>query len=177
MTVDKRSFLAGAGVAIAARAALPHLILVKLRHDVRRLNAGDYAPLLKGYADDAVLRFNDGEHRWAGEHRGKPAIDRFLADFTRAGLSGEIRKLWIGGPPWALTLIARFDDRATAPDGELLYSNRVVMVVRTRWGRIVEQEDFYFDTVRMKGFERRLREFGIEPVGGDATLRQAAPAI
>jgi ketosteroid isomerase-like protein len=173
---NQRAFLAGAGVAVAARAALPHLVLVKFRRDVRRLNAGDYKPLLKGYADDAVLRFNDGDHRWAGDHHGKPAIDRFLANFTRAGLTGELRALWLGGPPWAMTLVARFDDRATGPDGELLYSNRVVMVVRTRWGRIVEHEDFYLDTVRMSAFEQRLRELGIEPVDGDPVLHATARA-
>ncbi len=176
MIIDKRSALAGAGVAVAARAALPHLVRLKFRRDVQRLNAGDYRPLLKGYADDAVLRFNDGDHRWAGDHRGKPAIDRFLTDFTRAGITGEIRELWTGGPPWAMTLVARFDDRATGPDGELLYSNRVVMVVRTRWGRIVEQEDFYLDTARMATFERRLRELGIEPVGAEMALHATAHA-
>ncbi len=92
------------------------------------------------------------------------AIDRFLRNFTRAGITGEVRRLWIAGPPWALTLIVRFDDRASAPDGEPLYANRVVMIVRTRWGRIAEQEDYYFDTVRMSGFEQRLQELGVEAV-------------
>lgn len=161
---DKRSFILGAGAAIGARALLPHLILLKLRRDVRQLSAGNYQPLLAGYADDAVLHFNDGAHRWAGDHRGKAAIDRFLRNFTRAGITGEIRQLWIAGPPWALTLIVRFDDRASAPDGETLYANQVVMIVRTRWGRIVDQEDYYFDTVRMTGFERRLQELGIDAV-------------
>ena len=175
--INKRSFVAGAGVAIAGRALLPQLILLKLQRDVRHLNAGDHQPLLAGYAEDAVLRFNDGAHRWAGDHYGKAAIDRFLQNFTRAGITGEIRRLWIAGPPWALTLILRFDDRATGPDGATLYANRVVMVVRTRWGRIVEHEDFYFDTVNMVAFEQRLQELGIEPVpaaaGGTAPTAPA----
>jgi ketosteroid isomerase-like protein len=159
---DKRSFLLGAGAAIGTRALLPHLILLKLRRDVRALNEGNHRPLLAGYADDAVLHFNDGAHRFSGDHRGKAAIDRFLQNFTRAGITGEIRQLWIGGPPWAMTLIVRFDDRASAPDGEQLYANQVVMVVRTRWGRIVEHEDYYIDTVRMGPFEQRLQDLGIE---------------
>jgi ketosteroid isomerase-like protein len=61
-----------------------------------------------------------------------------------------------------MTLVVRFDDRASAPDGEQLYANQVVMVVRTRWGRIVEHEDYYFDTVRMGRFEQRLQDLGIE---------------
>ena len=123
----------------------------------------DYRPLLGGYADDAVLHFNDGPHRWAGDHRGKPAIERFLRDFTGAGITGEIGALWIGGPPWALTLVVRFDDRATAGGGEELYANRTVIVARTRWGKIVEQDDFYLDTARIVAFEEKLRALGVVP--------------
>ena len=96
--IHKPSLLAGAGAAIAVRALLPRLALLKLRSDVRRLNAGDYQPLLAGYADDAVLHFNEGPHRWSGDYRGKPEIERFLREFTAAGLKGEIRELWIAGP-------------------------------------------------------------------------------
>lgn len=160
----KTSLIAGAGAAIAARSLLPRLALIKLRRDVRRLNQGDYQPLLAGYADDAVLHFNEGPHRWSGDHRGKPAIERFLREFTAAGLKGEIRDLWIGGPPWAMTLITRFDDRATGPAGEELYSNRVVIVARTRWGKIVEHDDFYVDTARILAFEQKLRDLGVGPV-------------
>ncbi len=165
--IHKPSLIAGAGAAIAARALLPRLALIKLRRDLRRLNEGDYRPLLAGYADDAVLRFNEGPHRWSGDHRGKPAIERFLREFTAAGLKGEIRDLWIGGPPWAMTLIARFDDRATGPDGEELYSNRVVIVARTRWGKIVEHDDFYVDTARILAFEEKLRARGVGPAASE----------
>ena len=144
---------------LARRAALG-----LLRRDVARLNGGDHGPLLGRYAEDAVLRFLDGEHRWAGEHRGRAAIERFLRDFTAAGLQGERKEVWISGPPWALTLVARFDD-AAEHGGEPLYANRIVMVVRTRFGRIVEQEDFYEDSSRIPAFDRALRERGIEPVG------------
>jgi ketosteroid isomerase-like protein len=119
---------------------------------------------LAGYRDDAVIYFTEGEHRWAGEHRGRRAIERFLQNFTRAGLRGEIKALWIAGPPWAMTMVVRFDDEAFEPSGERIYSNRVLLEVHSRWGRIVEQRDYYEDTTRIPGFERRLRELGIEPV-------------
>lgn len=157
-------FLAGLAAALGAQALLRRALLAKFRGDLERLNGGDYGPLLAGYADDAVIRFNEGGHRWAGEHRGRTAIARFLEDFTGAGLQGEIKDLWIGGPPWALTLVARFDDRAESPDGEQIYANRTVLVLRTRWGKIVEHEDFYEDTGRIDAFDVRLRELGIEPV-------------
>lgn len=149
---------------IAGRTALSRLLLQKFRRDVAALNQGDHRPLLAGYANDAVLVFNRGDHRWSGEHHGKPAIDRFLRNFMAAGLQGDIRELFIAGPPWRLTLIARFDDHALGPDGAELYANRIILVVRTRWGRIVRHEDFYEDTARIQGLEARLRELGIAPV-------------
>jgi len=153
----------GVAGALLVRAVLIRALAAKLARDVERLNAGDRGPLLAGYAEDAVLLFNDGPHRWAGEHRGRAQIDRFLREFTRAGINGEIRALWIGGPPWAMTLVVRFDDWADRPDGERIYANRTVVVARTRWGRIVEQQDFYEDTTRIEAFEERLRELGVEP--------------
>ncbi len=158
-----RALIAGALAALLGRSLLIQLTLLKLRADVRKLSEGDFEPLLAGYAEDAVLHFNDGPHRWAGEHRGKAAIERFLRDFTGARIRGEVRSLWIGGPPWAMTLVVRFDDRADAPDGERIYENRTVLVARLRWGRIVEQWDYYEDTGRILAFDERLRELGIEP--------------
>lgn len=154
----------GLAVALGSRALLIRLLKVKFNRDVGRLNAGDYAPLLRSYRNDAVLHFNDGEHRWAGEHRGKAEIERFLQDFVKAGLQGEISEVFIGGPPWRMTLLARFDDGANAPDGTAIYSNRTVLVVRTAWGGIYEQSDFYEDTGRILALEKRLTELGIDPV-------------
>jgi ketosteroid isomerase-like protein len=153
----------GVAAALGSRMLLRRMLLLKLRRDLRALNAGDHRPLLSGYADDAVIRFNDGAHRWAGEHRGREAIARFLRDFVGAGLQGELRELFTQGPPWRMALVVRFDDRASGPDGEELYRNRTVLVIRTRWGRIVEHEDFYEDTERIEAFERRLRKLGVEP--------------
>jgi ketosteroid isomerase-like protein len=154
---------AGACGALAARALLSRALLLKLRRDVRALNAGDIEPLLSGFAHDAVLRFNDGEHRWAGEHRGKAAIARFLREFAAAGLQGQITELFIAGPPWRMTLLARFDDHAHDPAGEEIYRNRTILLARTRWGRVVCQEDFYEDTQRILALEARLSELGVQP--------------
>lgn len=157
------AFAAGAAAAVAGRAALQRALLAKLRRDVRALNGGDAGPLLAGIADDAVLHFNGGDHRWAGDHRGKAAIARFLDEFVGAGIQGEILRLWIGGPPWSPTLAVRFDDHADGPDGERIYENRTVIVARTRWGRIVEQRDFYEDTGRILAFDAALRRRDAAP--------------
>lgn len=150
----------GAAVALTARALLPRLLGLAFGRSVRLLNLGDYRPLLSRYAEDAVLHFPRGQHRWSGEHRGKAGIERFLWQFTGAGLRGDVREVFFSGPLWRATLLVRFDDRATGPAGEELYANRAVLLVRTRWGRVVEHEDFFEDTSRIEELERRLRELG-----------------
>jgi len=159
---------AGAAATLAARAALTRALALKLRRDIAKLNAGDYRPLLRTFADDARLVFNDGDHRWAGEHRGRDAIERFFQDFTTAGIRGEVKEVGLAGPLWALTLIVRFDDAVIGPDGEELYRNRVAIVARTRWGKIVRQDDFFEDTNRIANLDRRLMELGVAPVGSAA---------
>lgn len=163
--MNRTAFLAGAGTVLAARALLIRGLHAKFAADIKKLNAGDYSSLLNAFADDGVIVFTENDTRWSGEHRGRAAIERFLQDFTRAGLQGKITEVFVGGPPWRMTLLARFDDHADGPDGERLYENRTVLVIRTRWGKIVHQEDFYVDTVRMQEFERRLTALGVAPAG------------
>ncbi|MDX6686472.1 MAG: hypothetical protein QOF86_2600 [Baekduia sp.] len=163
-----KGMLTGAAIALGARALVPQLLLAKFGRDVKKLNDGDHSTLLNAYADDAILRFNDGDHRWAGDWVGKAGIDRFLQNFTAARIQGEIKQIAISGPPWALTMMVRFDDHADAPDGTRLYENRTVLVMRTRWGKVVDQEDFYADTSSIVAFDRKLTELGVAPVPRDA---------
>ena len=146
---------------LLARAVVHRLLLAKLRRDVAALAAGDHRPLLDGYAEDAVLVFTEGEHRWSGTYTGREAIGGFLADFVRYGIKGEIHEMWTGGWPWAMTILVRFDDRAEDEAGRLVYENRTVLLCRTRWGKIVRQEDYYFDTTRMLEFDRNLTSRGL----------------
>jgi len=150
---------------LLARGLFARALLLKLRHDVEALNRGNIAPLLRGYARDAVLLFNDGDHRWAGEHRGREAIAAFLENFVGAGPQGEITEAFFAGAPWRMTIVVRFDDHANGPGGDEIYANRTVLLARTRWGRIVRQEDFYEDTERIGALDARLRELGVQPAG------------
>lgn len=159
-----KSVAGGVALGLAARSLAVRALRWKFARDVRRLNAGDASGLISAYAEDAVLSFTDGDHRFAGEWRGKAEIARFLENFTAAGMQGEIKDVAVSGPPWALTIWARFDDHAGGPDGERIYANRTVLVLHTRWGKIVRHEDFYFDTAHMAEFDRRLTELGIAPV-------------
>ena len=160
--------LLGAALALGARALLPRLLLLRFSGDVAKLNAGDHTALLGAYAEDFLLHFNEGPHRWSGDWIGKAGMDRFLQNFTAAGIQGEIRKVTTSGPLWALTMWVRFDDHADAPDGTRIYENSTVLVLRTRWGKIVEQHDFYLDTERIAALDRKLTELGVEAVAQPA---------
>lgn len=150
---------------LALRILLIKVLLVKFRRDVALLNKGDFRPLLKSYAKDAVIVFTDGDHRWTGTHSGTAEIEAFLTEFVRANIQGSIQEVYLGGWVWNMTMIARFDDQAFAPGStERIYENRTVLVINTRWGKIVRQEDFYVDTVRMLAFDKRLTELGIPHV-------------
>jgi ketosteroid isomerase-like protein len=162
------SLLVGAALGLAARAALPRLLFLRLSPAVTKLNAGDHTALLDAYADDFVLHFNEGPHRFAGDWVGKAGMDRFLQNFTAAGIQGEIRQVATSGPLWALTMWVRFDDHADAPDGTRIYENSTVLVLRTRWGKVVEQDDFYVDTERIVALDRKLSELGVEAVARPA---------
>jgi ketosteroid isomerase-like protein len=159
-----RTFLAGAAAAFAARALLPRLLLLQFKGPVAQLNEGDHAGLLDTYADDFVLHFHRGPHRWSGDWLGKAGMDRFLQNFTAAGIKGEIVGVATSGPLWALTMWVRFDDRADAPDGTRIYENSTVLVLRTRWGKVIEQHDFFVDTQALVDFDRKLEELGVEAV-------------
>lgn len=158
------SLAVGAALGLLARSLLARAVLLKFRSDLRHVNRGDHTRLLKAYARDAVIHFNEGPHRFSGTWRGRDEIDRFLRNFTGAGLQGEIVSMGMSGPPWALTLWARFDDAATAPSGEHLYANRSAVVLRTRWGKVVDHEDFWVDTAPIVELETKLNALGIAPV-------------
>ena len=162
--MPSRSFIAGITAAVVGRFLLVQALVWKFGRDIERLNGGDHTALLAAYGDDFVLHFHEGDHRWAGEWRGRTGMDRFLQNFVRAHIQGEIRSAAISGPPWAMTLWVRFDDHADAPDGDRIYENKTTLVLRTRWGKIVEQRDFYADTAPIVALEQKLTELGVAPV-------------
>ena len=63
---SRRGIVLGLALGLGARALLRQILLLRFRRDLARLNGGDYRPLLSMYADDAVLRFNDGPHLMGG---------------------------------------------------------------------------------------------------------------
>ena len=125
-----------------------------VRRNLAALARGDPGPLLAGYASDAVLVF-PGVSSWGGEHRGKPAIEAFLRRFLETGISGEPHDILVNGPPWRMTVAMVFTDRACGEAGEVVYENRVMILSRVVWGKIVYHEDF-LDTQRVEALDRHL---------------------
>lgn len=161
------SLVAGAAVAFGARAGMHRLLKQKFAADVAKLNAGDHTALLDAYADDFVLHFHDGPHRWAGDWVGKNGMELFLRNFVAAGIQGTVHEIATSGPPWAMTLWVQFSDYADAPDGTRIYENSTVLVLRTRWGKVVEQHDYYLDTNRILELDRKLDQLGIAAIPRD----------
>lgn len=131
-------------------------------HNVRALNRGDMRPLLAGYANEATLVF-PGTSSWAGEYRGKSAIESFLVRFVGAGLVGDVLEILVNGPPWRTSVAVLFADRATALDGAAVYDNRVILYCRVAWGKVVYQEDF-LDTQKVEAFDEYLGRLNSPPV-------------
>ena len=75
--------------------------------------------------------------------------------FLRVGISGEVHEILVTGPPWDTTACVRFTDRALGSDGAPVYENRTMILLKSRWGKVVSEEIFE-DTERTAAFDRYL---------------------
>jgi ketosteroid isomerase-like protein len=125
-----------------------------IRRAVRRINAGDYRPMLSSFADDAVLVF-PGEHSWGGEYKGKGEIEKFLRRFVEVGIQLEPHEIVVHGWPWNTTVMLRFTNEARDESGNVVYANRGAIFARATWGKIKFQEDFE-DTQKVVAFDKYL---------------------
>jgi ketosteroid isomerase-like protein len=97
-----------------------------------------------------------GEHSWGATYRGKAEVEAFLRRFLDAGLRGSLGTIWVSGPPWATRIALEFTDHAHDPaTGERIYANDAVLVLRTRFGRVV-REEVYEDTQKVAAFDAAL---------------------
>jgi hypothetical protein len=73
-----------------------------------------------------------------------------------------------GGPWRSPPSPGRFDDRASGAGRRGDRREPTCLIVRTCWGKIVEQEDFYFETARIVELDQALTRMGIEPTPAPA---------
>ena len=149
-----RRVVAGALALPALQALYSAVFRFLLRRAAGRLMAGDVDAFLRFYANDAELSFPGGSS-WGRVYRGKAEIRGFLERFLRVGISGEVHEILVTGPPWDTTACVRFTDRALGSDGAPVYENRAMILLRSRWGKVVSEEIFE-DTERTAAFDRYL---------------------
>lgn len=138
-----------------------------IRKNVELLNAGNYGPTLAMFADDATLAF-PGDNSWARQfaepargreqsptHRGRTEIEAFLRRYADAGVQMTIEDILINGGPWKARVAVRAQVWIPKIDGTDLYANRVVLMVRSAWGKVRDQED-YVDTQRSAALDEAL---------------------
>jgi uncharacterized protein (TIGR02246 family) len=159
--------LTGAAAAAAARAAYTGAVRAILRRNAAALFAGDPKPLLRMYAPDATMVF-PGVHSWGRTYRGRDEIEAFLRRFHAAGLRGELGTIFVQGPPWATQIAIEFDDHARDKHGTKVYENRALIVLQTRWGRVVHEELFE-DTQKVAAFDEHLGITSATPANATTT--------
>src|SRR4051812_127540 len=82
----------------------------------KRLNAGDVSTLMKAFDDDAHLVF-PGDNSFAGDHRGKAAIEAWIRRFVSLRPALTVHEAAAAGPPWNMRIMFRFSDRIATPGG------------------------------------------------------------
>ena len=135
-----------------------------IRRNIRVLNTGRYGPALAMFAPDATLAF-PGENTWSRQyreprlgsdayatHRGRDEIEGFLRRYVESGMQMEVEDILVNGPPWNMRAAARVHHGIVDGSGRETYTNRAVLFVTVRWGKIREQED-YEDTERVAKFD------------------------
>jgi len=127
-----------------------------IRRSLERHRAGDVEGLLKTYADDVRFVF-PGRSSWTADLRGKQAVEVWLRRFHRVGLQLQPHEILVGGPPWNTTVCVHFTDRATGPNGEMVYENRGVLFGKVRWGK-VKYYVVYEDTQKVAELDEYLAQ-------------------
>jgi ketosteroid isomerase-like protein len=152
-----------------------------IRRNIRLLNEGRYEPALAMFAHDAELTF-PGQNTWSRQyriprggralcatHRGRDEIESFLQRYVEHGIQMEVEDILVNGPPWNMRAAVRVHDWIPGADGEDLYANRAVLMVRVVWGKIRSQED-YEDTERVSALDHG---YSVVPVASSATSVEA----
>ncbi|MBC7779815.1 MAG: nuclear transport factor 2 family protein [Proteobacteria bacterium] len=133
----------------------------KVRQVFASLSDGDYEPALEGLAPGF-------EHVFAGDHAlggARHTVEGLRAWFQRLyrlfpDLGFEISSMSVSGPPWDMTVVAEWIDRAT-PAGGGTYENHGTHIVRLAWGKLVSIHA-YLDTQVLAESLRVMAANGLE---------------
>lgn len=136
-----------------------------MRYSVKKLNRGDYSLLLKLASPDFELAF-PGQNSWSTmfrpqalgrerhvTHQGIDEATTFAERFVSEGIQFQIEDILVNGPPWNTRIALRV--HSFVPDsggGADSYSNRAVLFLEVKWGRLARWED-YEDTERVAAWD------------------------
>ena len=159
-----------------------------IRRNIRALNSGRYGPALSMFTPDAQLTF-PGQNSWSCQfrqptlgregfatHRDRSEIEAFLKRYCDLGIQMVAEDILVNGPPWNMRAALRARVWIDGDDGRDIYTNRAVVWVRCRWGKIISQED-YEDSERAAALDRRLGTYpGPASAPGDGAWAGGTPA-
>jgi ketosteroid isomerase-like protein len=133
---------------------LSWMVKSMIRRAYAHVNAGEVEPVLKLFADDVTFTF-PGNNRWGRTYNGKAEMETFIRELVALGLQFEVHDVLVKGPPWNTTVLVIISDRATDPDGRVVYENRAVEHGKARWGKIYWAELFE-DTEKATAWDAHL---------------------
>lgn len=136
-----------------------------IKRNIEQVNSGDFSSAMARFANQATLSF-PGDNTWSNmirpthvgreafvTHRGKDELKRFLQRYVDEKIHMVVDDILVNGPPWNTRVAVRVHSWVTGADGTDIYTNRAVLFVNTKWGKIIAQED-YEDTERVAAYDR-----------------------
>ncbi|RMI36875.1 nuclear transport factor 2 family protein [Streptomyces triticirhizae] len=114
------------------------VVAARVRATFRRINEGDYQPVLDSLAPTFRYHFH-GEHALGGTRTTLPAMRLWWERVFRLipGGTFDVRDVLVRGWPWRTTVALHAVITAPLPDGGT-YTNDIHQFLRMRWGRITE---------------------------------------
>lgn len=133
------------------------------------LSHGNFEPALASLAPRFEQIFA-GDHPLGGSRHTVESFRRWFQRMYRLfpNLAFEVIATAASGPPWDMTVVAEWVDRATPVDGGP-YENRGVHVLRLRWGQVVSIHA-YLDTQIVANVHQRLANAGFDEAAAPPIL-------
>ena len=99
------------------------------------------------FSRDGRLVFS-GTHSWSADTTDPVAREAWFERFAALRPQLRARDVLVSGLPWAMRIAVLFEDAVENAEGEVIYRNRGVQYLVTRWGRVILDE-VHLDTQRV----------------------------
>jgi len=127
----------------------------------KALDAGDYEPVLKGFAREFRYENIAADHALGGTFTTREQMAQHFALMFRVfpDLHFTVRNILVSGWPGATSVIVDVGIAGTLADGTP-YENELVQQMTLRWGKVTEVRAL-LDNVRARAALDRLAETGV----------------